>query len=115
MGCGRGQPRKSQERFLRRNGDGADGKRWKGRTFLVVQWLRLHAANVGGTGSIPGRGTNILHATWRGKKKKKKRMEGREPYPSGQKQSGQQKERRGGVNSMSRIFISCKQFSVSGV
>ena len=26
-------------------------------TSLVVQWLRLHAPNAGGLGSIPGRGT----------------------------------------------------------
>ena len=24
--------------------------------FLVVQWLRLHASNAGGLGSIPGQG-----------------------------------------------------------
>lgn len=29
----------------------------------VVQWLRLHIPNVGGTGLIPGQETNILHAT----------------------------------------------------
>ena len=32
-------------------------------TFLVVQWLRLHAPNAGGTGSIPGQGTKIPQAT----------------------------------------------------
>ena len=32
--------------------DGAKG------TFLVVQWLRLHAPNPGGPGSIPGQGTS---------------------------------------------------------
>ena len=38
-------------------------------TFLVVQWLKLHAPNAGGPSSIPGQGTrshvlqlNILHA-----------------------------------------------------
>ena len=30
----------------------------------VVQWLRLHIPNVGGTGLIPGQETNILQATW---------------------------------------------------
>lgn len=30
----------------------------------VVQWLRLHIPNVGGTGLIPSQETNILHATW---------------------------------------------------
>ena len=30
--------------------------------FLVVQPLRLLASNSGGTGSIPGRGTKIVHA-----------------------------------------------------
>ena len=42
-------------------------------TFLVVQWLRLHVPNAGGTGSIPGQGTRphmlqqlkIPHATTR--------------------------------------------------
>ena len=29
---------------------------WSG-TSLVVQWLRLHAPNAGGLGSIPGQGT----------------------------------------------------------
>ena len=27
-------------------------------TSLVVQWLRLHTSNVGGTGSIPGQGSS---------------------------------------------------------
>ena len=43
----------------------------------MVQWLRLHAANAGGTGSIPGGGTKIPHAAWCGQKvKKKKSREG---------------------------------------
>ena len=29
---------------------------------LVVQWLGLRASTAGGTGSIPGWGTNILQA-----------------------------------------------------
>ena len=29
----------------------------KAGTSLVVQWLRLHAPNAGGLGSIPGQGT----------------------------------------------------------
>ena len=44
-------------------------------TPLVVQWLRLHTPNAGGTGLIPGRATKILHATWRGQKKKKEKKE----------------------------------------
>lgn len=36
---------------------------------LAVQWLSLQAANVRGAGSIPGRGTKILHAAWCGAKK----------------------------------------------
>ena len=33
-------------------------------TSLVVQWLRLHAPNAGGPGSIPGQGTRShMHAT----------------------------------------------------
>ena len=37
----------------------------------MVQWLRLCAFIAGGAGSIPGRGTRILHAVWRGQKIKK--------------------------------------------
>ena len=33
-------------------------------TFLVVQWLGLHASNARGIGSIPGQGTKIPHAIW---------------------------------------------------
>ena len=33
------------------------------RTSLAVQWLRFHASNAGGPGSIPGRGTKIPQAT----------------------------------------------------
>ena len=40
-------------------------------TSLAVQWLRLRASSAGGAGSIPGQGTRIPHAAWRGKKKKK--------------------------------------------
>ena len=38
-------------------------------TFLVVQWLSLCDSWVGGTGSIPGWGTNSLHAAQCGQKK----------------------------------------------
>ena len=31
-------------------------------TSLVVCWLKLCLLNAGGTGSIPGRGTKVLHA-----------------------------------------------------
>ena len=31
-------------------------------TFLVVQWLGLHASNVAGVGLIPGWGPKIPHA-----------------------------------------------------
>ena len=37
---------------------------------LAVGWLGLRASTAGGTGSIPSRGTKILHAAWRSKKKK---------------------------------------------
>ena len=40
---------------------------------LVVQWLRLHASNAGGMGSIPGQGTKIPHASRPKKKKLKKK------------------------------------------
>ena len=39
-------------------------------TPLVFQWLRLHAPNARGMGSIPGWGTKIPHATGWGQKKK---------------------------------------------
>ena len=38
---------------------------------LAVQWLGLSASSAGGTASIPGWETNILHAAWCGQKKKK--------------------------------------------
>ena len=40
-----------------------------GGTFLVVQWLKLHHSNAGGTGLIPSQGTKIPHATGPEKKK----------------------------------------------
>ena len=39
-------------------------------TSLAVQWLRVHASTVGGTGSIPGWGTKIPHAAGHSQKKK---------------------------------------------
>ena len=36
---------------------------------LVIQWLGFHASTAGDTGSIPGWGTKILHATWLGQNK----------------------------------------------
>ena len=39
----------------------------------IAQWLRLHTSNVGGLGSIPGGGTEIPQATWRGQKVKHKK------------------------------------------
>ena len=35
-----------------------------GGTSLAIQWLRLCASTAGGEGSIPGRGTKILHVMW---------------------------------------------------
>ena len=43
----------------------------RGGGLLVVQWFWLCASNAEAMGSIPGRRTKILHAAWRGKKKKK--------------------------------------------
>ena len=40
-------------------------------TSLVVQWLRLGTSTAGGTGSIPGRGTKIPHASQCSQKKEK--------------------------------------------
>ena len=39
---------------------------------VVVQWLRLHTPNAGGTGSIPDRGTKIPHAMQCSQKTQKK-------------------------------------------
>ena len=36
-----------------------NNKFWE--TSLAVQWLRLHASNAEGAGSIPGQGTKITH------------------------------------------------------
>ena len=41
--------------------------------FLVVQWLARYTSTAESTGSIPGQGTKIPHATQSGKKKKKGR------------------------------------------
>ena len=38
---------------------------------MAVQWLRLHAANAGDTGLIPGQATKIPRALWPKRKKKK--------------------------------------------
>ena len=42
------------------------------RDSLEVQWLRLHASNAGGEGSVPGWGTKIPHATRHGQKNPQK-------------------------------------------
>ena len=47
----------------------------KSWTSLAIQWFRIHACTAGGTGSIPGRGTKIWHATQWGQKFKKKKKE----------------------------------------
>ena len=41
------------------------------RTFLVVQWLRLHASTVGSKVLVPSWGTKIPHAVWQDQKGKK--------------------------------------------
>ena len=49
----------------------------------MVQWLRLHALNAGGTGSIPGLVIKILHATKHGQYKilkKERRNFGEVPW-----------------------------------
>ena len=43
-------------------------------TSLAGQWLRIHASTAGGVGSIPGRGTKILHASWCRQKSKERRI-----------------------------------------
>ena len=37
----------------------------------MAQWLRLYASNVGGAGSVPGRGTNMSHRATRRKENSK--------------------------------------------
>ena len=44
----------------------------KVRTSLAVQWLILHASNVGGIVLIPDQGTKIPHASEAKKNKKRK-------------------------------------------
>ena len=41
----------------------------------MVQWLRLHAANAGGAGSIPGWGTRIPHAVRHGQRIKQQQQQ----------------------------------------
>ena len=38
---------------------------------MAVQLLRLCTSSGGGTGSIPGQGTKILHAAWHGQEMRK--------------------------------------------
>ena len=40
-------------------------------TFLVVQWLKLHASTAGGMGSIPGHGTRNPNDAQCGQRNKK--------------------------------------------
>ena len=40
-------------------------------TSLAIQWLQLHASNVGCMGSISGQGTKIPHTMWGCQNKKK--------------------------------------------
>ena len=47
----------------------------------MVQWLGLHAFTAEGMGSIPGRGTKILQATWAATKKKKEKKKRRSMHP----------------------------------
>ena len=45
---------------------------------LVIQWLRLSAKKAGGTGSISGWETKILHAVgWQSKKQKQNKGSGK--------------------------------------
>ena len=41
-------------------------KKKKKGTSLAVQWLDFHTSTAGGMGPIPGQGTEILQAAWRG-------------------------------------------------
>ena len=46
-------------------------ERWQIRASLVVQWLRLHLPMQGSVGSIPGRGTEVIHVVKCSQKNKK--------------------------------------------
>ena len=67
---------------------------------LVVQWLGVCTSTAGGMGSIPGRGTKILHATWpqrkkeRKKERKRERERERERGREGGREEGRKKERK---------------------
>ena len=65
----------SEQPSLASQGDTAQNCAWhrsaRGAS-LAVQWLGLHASIAGGTGLIPGQGTQIPHATQHGQKEKKK-------------------------------------------
>ena len=41
-------------------------------SLLVIQWLRLHASNVGDSGLIPGQETKVPQAAWYGQKQTNK-------------------------------------------
>ena len=47
----------------------------------MVQWLGHYASTAEGTGSLPGWGTKILHATQCGGKKKKKLVKNKTTQP----------------------------------
>ena len=55
---------KSQESFINIFGQYGIRKGKPEGNFLAVQWLGLQASTAGGTGLIPGGGTEIPHATW---------------------------------------------------
>ena len=57
-------------------------------TYLAAQWSRIHTFTVGGTGSIPGSGTKIPHATQCGQnmppsKKKPIKTQNKESFYTG--------------------------------
>ena len=45
------------------------------QTSLVVQWLKIYAFIAGDRGSVPGRGTRILQATWCSQNKQTERFQ----------------------------------------
>ena len=63
MGAKRGWMEGTTDTFLRLGW----ALTWLYGTSLAVQWLRVCAPTAGGTDSIPGQGTNILHAAWQKK------------------------------------------------
>ena len=67
----KGKKKKKREREKIYNSHELKEDNTKDWASLVVQWLRLHTSIAGGTGTNPGQGTKIPHASWYGQKNPK--------------------------------------------